>query len=151
MASEAVTRLAQDSVRVPPSHAAPSVASPAPAAFAVEEDDGWVRGYRRDAGSVVLARVRGSPQATLDLHRLTRAVARRRLVAFIAEEAERGVTSVLVVVGKGHHSQGGEGVLRTEIAAWLTTGTCAHHVLAFETAPRTLGGSGAVLVVLGRR
>lgn len=150
MAREAVTRLAQDSVRVPPSRSAPTVASRAAAAFVFEEDAGWVRGHRRDAGAVVLARVRATPQATLDLHRLTRAVARRRLAAFLAEEAQRGKSSVLVVVGQGHHSQGGEGVLRREIAVWLTSGACARHVLAFQTAPRALGGSGAVVVVLGK-
>lgn len=151
MASEAVTRVPQDRLRVPPSRPAPKVAPEAPAAFSVEEQDGWVRGYRRDAGTAVFARIRGTPHATLDSHRLTRAVARRRLVAFLAEEVAHGSSSVLVVVGKGHHSVGGAGVLRMEIATWLTTGACARHVLAFETAPQALGGSGAVLVVLGRR
>lgn len=151
MAGEAVTRLPEDSIRVPPSRSAPSVAAKPPPAFVFEEDAGWVRGHRRDAGAVVLARARGTPQATLDLHRLTRPVARRTLAVFLAEEAKRGRWSVLVVVGKGHHSQGGEGVLRSEIVTWLTSGPCARHVLAFETAPRAWGGSGAVVVVIGRR
>jgi len=152
MARQPVARLSHASVRIPPSRPAPEVAAAPRAEFVLDEDaGGWVRGYRKDAGVRVFARTRATPQATLDLHRLTRPVARRRLGAFITAQAARGVSSVLVVVGKGHHSRGGEGVLRAEIAVWLTTGTCAGLVLAFESAPEALGGSGAVLVVLSRR
>jgi DNA-nicking Smr family endonuclease len=150
IAAERVTRLTKASGRVPPSRAARGVASTPLPEFVLDGDADGVRGRRSDVTSAVFARSRGVPQATLDLHRLTRAVARRHVTAFIAAEAARGAKHVLVVVGKGHHSHGGEGVLRTEIATWLSTGACAQHVLAFQSARADLGGSGAVSVLLSR-
>jgi DNA-nicking Smr family endonuclease len=70
------------------------------------------------------------------------------LVRFLAAERARGRKVVLVIVGKGHHSPGGQGVLRAELADWLTTAPIAAHVLAFDTAPPKWGGSGGVLVLL---
>jgi DNA-nicking Smr family endonuclease len=118
--------------------------------FVLEGDPASLRGRRCDVAGAVFAHSRAVPQATLDLHRLTRSEARRRLIGFIAAEAGRGAKHVLVVVGKGRHSEGGEGVLRAEIATWLSTGACARHVLAFQTARAALGGSGAVWVVLSK-
>jgi DNA-nicking Smr family endonuclease len=88
--------------------------------------------------------------ATLDLHRLDTNTARRRLASFLAKERAKGRELVLVIVGRGRHSAGGHGVLRGEIADWLTTAPTSEHVLAFRTAPRELGGSGGIVVLLAR-
>jgi DNA-nicking Smr family endonuclease len=86
--------------------------------------------------------------ATLDLHRYDAEAARRRVIRFVADECARRRDLVLVVVGRGRHSRGGQGVLRSEIVDWLTTLPAAQHVLAFRTAPRELGGNGCLLVLL---
>jgi DNA-nicking Smr family endonuclease len=118
--------------------------------FVVHEEDGWVEGYRGDLGARVLARVRGTPRATLDLHGARVASARRRLATFLARAPASGTTLVLIIVGKGRHSPGGHAVLASEIGEWLSTGSAARRVLAFRTAPPELGGSGGVLVLLDR-
>jgi DNA-nicking Smr family endonuclease len=116
--------------------------------FVVHEEEGWVEGYRRELGPRVLARVRGAPRATLDLHGARVESARRRLGEFLARAPYAGVAIVLVVVGKGRHSPGGRAVLAREMGSWLSTGSAARRVLAFRTAPPELGGSGGVLVLL---
>jgi DNA-nicking Smr family endonuclease len=96
----------------------------------------------------VLAKLRGTPRATLDLHGATAESARRQLALFLAAQRAPVRALVLVIVGKGRHSPGGHAVLRQEIATWLSTAPAAPHVLAFRTAPRELGGSGGVVVLL---
>lgn len=152
MAASRVARLAEGRSRVrPPTTTPPASArfEPRPD-FVVEGNADELIGYRRDVGTRVLARIGTTPRATLDLHRMTRAAAHRRLQAFIAAEVGRTDKTVLVIVGKGRHSPGGEGTLRSEIGSWLSAGPCASRVLAFKQAPPTLGGSGAVLVLLRR-
>jgi DNA-nicking Smr family endonuclease len=62
----------------------------------------------------------------------------------------RGERCVLVIHGKGDHSPRGAGVLRGEIAAWLSQGASSEQVAAFATAQRDDGGEGAVYVLLRR-
>ena len=76
--------------------------------------------------------------------------ARRRIASFLTRERANGHELVLVVVGRGRHSPGGQGVLRREIGDWLTTPPVSSSVLAFRTAPRNLGGSGGVVVLLAQ-
>jgi DNA-nicking Smr family endonuclease len=116
--------------------------------FEVTRADDWLSGYRSELGSSALHRFRAAPSATLDLHGATALRARQMLSAFLAAERARGRGVVLVIVGKGRHSPGGQGVLRNEVADFLTSGASAEHVLAFETAPLKWGGSGGVLVLL---
>ena len=57
---------------------------------------------------------------------------------------------MLVIHGKGSHSPGGSGILRGEIAAWLSQGPASEHIAAFATAQNDDGGEGAVYVMLRR-
>ena len=66
----------------------------------------------------------------------------------IDDKRARGERCVLVVHGKGEHSAGGVGVLRGEIAAWLSQGRASEHVAAFATAQDADGGEGAMYVLL---
>ncbi len=118
--------------------------------FHVEHSEDWVEGYRSDAPASLRARLRAAPAASLDLHGLTTAVARRRLVEFVSESYRASHELVLVIVGKGRHSPGGAPVLRDALASWLTSGATAGCVLGFRTAPPALGGAGGVLVLLSR-
>ena len=84
-------------------------------------------------------------QDELDLHGSTTAEARLLLVRFLDDACRRGLRYVRVIHGKGLRSGGGEGVLKTRVAGWLS-----HHenVLAISEAGPAEGGSGAVLVLL---
>lgn len=150
MARVGAVRLSADKVRVPPPQrlAQAPIAAPSVPEFSLVRDDDWIEGYRSGLPARVRERLRAVPAAELDLHRLDAATARRRVARFLASERARGRETVLLVVGRGRHSPGGRAVLRGELAGWLTTMPCASNVLAFRTAPRALGGPGAVVVLL---
>jgi DNA-nicking Smr family endonuclease len=83
------------------------------------------------------------PAATLDLHGLTREEALPRVRTFLAHAARQKWPLVLIVTGKGLHSQAGP-VLRRAVEHYLTT--ARETVLEWGTAPRRHGGTGALAV-----
>jgi DNA-nicking Smr family endonuclease len=91
--------------------------------------------------------VRGDvqPAGALDLHGLTRDEALARTRVFLAHAARQGWPVVLLITGKGLHSQEGP-VLRREVERLLAT-SC-DLVLEWGVAPRRHGGSGALAVFL---
>jgi DNA-nicking Smr family endonuclease len=121
--------------------------------FEVEDDGRHVEGRRVDLPSDALRRLRRGVvpiDARVDLHGLGVGDARTALEVFLREKRARGEKCVLVVHGKGEHSPRGQGVLRGEIAAWLSQGPASEHVAAFATATGEDGGEGAVYVLLRR-
>jgi DNA-nicking Smr family endonuclease len=116
--------------------------------FEIDQQDGWIRGQRTELSPAQRRRLRGAPGSTLDLHGHDVPSARRALADFFALERARGCERALVIVGKGRHTAGGVGVLRAEIATWLSEPPLSAQVLAFATAPPNLGGTGGVLVLL---
>lgn len=84
---------------------------------------------------------------TLDLHGQTVEQALSHLRRFLASAILAHSHTVLVVTGKGHHSESGRGVLRQEVERWLRRDS-AHWVHDYSEAPRALGGSGAFVVRL---
>jgi DNA-nicking Smr family endonuclease len=124
------------------------------ARFEVTDDGKRVEGRRSDVAPSVLRALRRGLlpiDARLDLHGLSAADAKERVLGFLRSERARGERCVLVIHGKGHHSSGaGGGVLRGEIAAWLSQGRAREHVAAFATAREEDGGEGAVYVALRR-
>jgi len=84
-------------------------------------------------------------QDSLDLHGLTSDEARLLLLEFLRDATQRGLRCVCVIHGKGWHTDGGEGILKTRVRHWLTQ--CA-EVLAFSEAPPNAGGGGAVFLLL---
>jgi DNA-nicking Smr family endonuclease len=76
--------------------------------------------------------------------------ARGQLELFLRTMRARGERCVLVIHGKGEHSPQGAGVLRGEMAAWLSQGPSSRHVAAFVSARGEDGGEGAVYVLLVR-
>lgn len=121
--------------------------------FEVSDDGRHVEGRRVDVPPEWLRKLRRGLlpiDAQVDLHGLRAGDARAELEAFLRRAREKGERCVLVVHGKGEHSPGGVGVLRGEIAAWLSQGTSSVHVGAFASAHREDGGEGAVYVLLRR-
>lgn len=81
----------------------------------------------------------------LDLHGLTLAESRPRLVSFIKQAQGEGHKFVLVITGKGRR---GEGALRRDVPIWLHQPELAALIVGFETARPQDGGDGALYVRL---
>lgn len=123
------------------------------ARFEITDDGRRVEGRRVDLPPDVLRKLRRGVlpiDARLDLHGLGAGPARSAVEKFLREKHARGERCVLVVHGKGEHSPRGVGVLRGEIAAWLSQSAASEHVAAFATATDGDGGEGAVYVLLRR-
>jgi len=119
--------------------------------FRVEREDGWVRGLREDTDARSLrqlASARFEAEAKLDLHGLRREDARRTVREFVRAQHRRGARYLLLIVGKGTHSEDGIGVLGDALIEELIGGVVAPLVCAFTSAHVQHGGSGAIAVRL---
>jgi DNA-nicking Smr family endonuclease len=83
--------------------------------------------------------------AELDLHGLTVRLAREEFDAFLRACHERGVRVARIIHGKGYGSEGRQPVLKQKLNLWLRQ---REEVLAFTSAPRHDGGTGATYVLL---
>jgi DNA-nicking Smr family endonuclease len=86
-------------------------------------------------------------EADIDLHGLTALAARDLLREFLTDALKRRHGCVRVVHGKGLRSGPKGPVLKHSVNLWLRK---VNAVLAFASAPRRDGGSGAVYVLLER-
>lgn len=124
------------------------------AKFVVERDDDTVYGRRSDVPDRtidgLLAR-KAAPAIKIDLHGLDAKAAATEVSRRIREESKRGGADLLIVTGKGLHSEGGTSVLRDVAIDALTKSAAAPSVVAFATAPLRFGGTGALLVRIDRR
>jgi DNA-nicking Smr family endonuclease len=123
------------------------------ARFEVEDDGVRVSGRRVDVPLDALRRLRRGLlpiDGRIDLHGNSASQARVQLELFLRTMRSRGERCVLVIHGKGAHSPDGAGVLRGEIAAWLSQSAASEHVAAFATAMGSDGGEGAVYVLIRR-
>jgi DNA-nicking Smr family endonuclease len=120
--------------------------------FKVTRDDDHVQGLREGVSPKHLARIEGrgfSPEATLDLHGERAADVATRVASFVRTARRKCAKHVIVITGKGLHSEGGVSVLRDAAVKALTAGGAAPVVAAFCTAHPDHGGSGALCVLLG--
>ncbi len=121
--------------------------------FEVSDDGRRVEGRRIDVPADLLRKLRRGNlpmDGRLDLHGMTVPEARAQLELFLRTMRARGERCVLVIHGRGEHSPHGTGVLRGEIAAWLSQGGASEQVAAFATAQGPDGGEGAVYVLVRR-
>jgi len=82
----------------------------------------------------------------LDLHGLTKDEAIDALNSFVKGAYRRGQQAVLVITGRGNHSSD-EPVLKSAVDKWLRE-EGAKMVIEFFSAPRQMGGEGAIVVFL---
>jgi DNA-nicking Smr family endonuclease len=88
-------------------------------------------------------------QSTLDLHGLRVREARTALLRFLGQSTAARRRCVRIIHGKGRTSDGQQPVLKQKTNQWLRQ---RDEVLAFVSAPRWDGGTGAVYVLLsGKR
>lgn len=88
------------------------------------------------------------PEATLDLHGMRVTEARLALLRFLAQSLARQRRCIRLIHGKGFGSSGEPPVLKQKVNHWLPQ---RPEVLAFCSAPRWDGGTGAAYVLLSRR
>lgn len=87
------------------------------------------------------------PEASLDLHGCNRAEAHEKVRVFLQNRQRAGMKTVLVITGRGQHSEGGEPVLRNDVETYLRTKASA-WVIEWGRAPKQYGGGGALVVFL---
>jgi len=120
--------------------------------FKIVHEDEFVQAWRLDASAKTAARLAGqafTPEATLDLHGQRAAKVADLVAGFVRTHHRRGVRQLLIIAGKGLHSENGIGVLRDAAVDALTKGFAAPLVVAFASAHTNRGGSGALAVLLG--
>lgn len=83
--------------------------------------------------------------AELDLHGLRAGEAKLAIARFLADCTARGVRCARIIHGKGLRSKGDGPVLKQRVDHWLRQ---RDDVLAFVSARREHGGTGAVYVLL---
>jgi len=124
---------------------------PAESLVLEREANGIVLGKRSSTHASILDALedpRLEVQAECDLHGQTAREAEREVLRFVRECQRKGKRWVLIIVGKGLHSTGGKATLKTSVADALAKRAPARYVLAFRTAPRHLGGTGALVARL---
>ncbi|WP_417517563.1 DNA endonuclease SmrA [Marinobacter sp.] len=84
-------------------------------------------------------------EARLDLHRMTVEQARRDVFRFIGDCVRYGLRSVIILHGKGERNPDGVAQLKSYLAKWLPE---LADVLAFHSAQKHHGGTGAVYVMV---
>lgn len=91
-----------------------------------------------------------APDREVDLHGLRSEDARQRLRATLDTAHQAGERCVLVIHGRGRHSEDGP-VLRDAVPQWCLEPPLANQLLALASAPRALGGPGATLLLVRRK
>ncbi|HCW90109.1 MAG TPA: DNA endonuclease SmrA [Marinobacter sp.] len=84
-------------------------------------------------------------EARLDLHRMTVEEARREVFGFVRDCVRYGLRSVIILHGKGERNPDGIAQLKSYLAKWLPE---LEDVLAFHSAQKHHGGTGAVYVMI---
>lgn len=119
--------------------------------FKIRREDDYVEGLRADTSAKLLDRLRGkgfAPEASLDLHGLRVSQVGPALERFVRNHQRRGARHVLVIVGKGLHSEAGVSMLGPAAIDALSSGLAAPWVVAFVSAHAVHGGNGALAVLL---
>lgn len=87
-------------------------------------------------------------EAELDLHRMTTEQAHDALRGFIVQCQKQHIRCVRIIHGKGLGSQNKMPVLKSRVNSWLRQWD---NILAFCSAPKFDGGTGAMYVLLRRK
>lgn len=119
--------------------------------FKIRREDEFVEGWRSEGSSKLVMRLSSKgfvPEATLDLHGERVARVTDVVASFVRMHHRRGARHLLIIVGKGLHSEDGVGVLLPALIDALIQGLAAPLVRAFASAHAVHGGTGAVAVLL---
>ena len=84
----------------------------------------------------------------LDLHGHTQDSAKAALMRFVVFHRSEGVSSVLVITGKG---RAGGGIIRTRFIDWISEAGFRTHVSGYSRAHQRHGGDGAFYLFLRKK
>ncbi|MCC6555967.1 MAG: Smr/MutS family protein [Polyangiaceae bacterium] len=118
--------------------------------FETSDDGARIEGRRVDVDPRELRRLRAGRypvDASLDVRAQRADEARAAVEAFVKKRAEAGDRVVSILHREPDAPAGAQGILRGELAAWLSQGHAARHVAAFATAP---AAEGSLLVLVAR-
>jgi DNA-nicking Smr family endonuclease len=115
-------------------------------AFSSDRASAWRAGEPEHLDALIRGRFQIA--STLELHGLTRDEAVAKLAQFVRESQARRERCVLVIHGRGKGSPGGQPVLKSEMALWLTEDPLRAAVFAYAPAHVRNGGEGATQVLL---
>jgi DNA-nicking Smr family endonuclease len=87
-------------------------------------------------------------QDFIDLHGMTRQLAKMKVREFLLASYKNGLRCVLIVHGRGLNSENHIPVLKERLPVWLSRGPVKKIVLAFSTARPYDGGTGAIYILL---
>ncbi len=121
--------------------------------FEVDEDGERVEGHVRGFDARVLKRLKAGEfpvDASVDLHGLKKDEAQKAVEHLVQRSRVAGHRCVVIVTGRGLHSEAAAPVLKPEVPGWLSRGRTSKQVLAFCSAPPQHGGVGAIVVLLRR-
>ncbi|MCD6187419.1 MAG: Smr/MutS family protein [Desulfuromusa sp.] len=90
------------------------------------------------------------PDASLDLHGFKRAEVVEKINHFLQNARHHGWQTLLVITGKGLHSEAGEPTLRNEVERYLSA-EGKKQVIEWSRAPRQYGGDGALVLFLSKK
>lgn len=113
-----------------------------------DEHDEWIA---EDADAAILKRLVAGEYAWqdhVDLHGMTRDQAKQAIFRFLAQARVKRHRCVLIVTGRGKHSEEGTPVLKPLVHRWLRRGAIKQWVFAYATARPVDGGAGAMYVLL---
>lgn len=119
--------------------------------FALSGTDEFMEGHVIGLDLLTVGKLQAgqfSPEAHIDLHGLNSEQAFHNLVGFFRNAYYKGTRTALVVTGRGLNSPDGNPVLRAKVRQWFTQEPFRRIILAFCTARREDGGTGALYVLL---
>ena len=88
----------------------------------------------------------GEPPPAVHLRQLRADEALAKLAGEVAVHRARGTRELLVVHGKGLHSEGGQPIIAPLVRRWIKDHP--EDVASWRPAPRDWGGEGALVIVL---
>jgi DNA-nicking Smr family endonuclease len=91
---------------------------------------------------------KGIPREKLDLHGLISSEASMRLRITVDRCRERGIKELLVIHGKGYHSNANEGPVLKKIVQQMLENELCLNIRDYKTALPRDGGEGATMVYL---
>lgn len=121
--------------------------------FDIVDSDEFIEGCVRGLDPRIIRRLKRGEftfREHLDLHGMTKEMARKEVEIFIEEQRAEKARCVLIVHGRGKNSKDNVPVLKEALSAWLSRGRVGRSVLAFCTARPHDGGAGAMYVLLRR-
>jgi DNA-nicking Smr family endonuclease len=90
------------------------------------------------------------PESKLDLHGCTRNEVIPKIKNFLQNAQMLGMETLLIVTGRGLHSEGGEPVLRNEVESYLNRNSDG-LVAEWSRAPKEYGGEGALILFVRKK